>query len=245
MHPNPRRVILAALVVGLVLATGAQFALAAAPDTTKGNQLNVLFIMADDLNVDLGCYGHPAVKSPNIDRLAARGVRFDRAYCNYPVCNASRTSLLSGRRPDTTRIVDNATPPRTFLGDAVFLPEYFRRNGYTALKVGKIYHTGDKFEDKRSWDRDVREDARAKNPARDKIVYGRGPIKIVRARDEEIWDGIVARQAVDWLDELAKNADRKPFFLAVGFRRPHTPYIAPEKYFALYDAAKLQPLAGP
>src|SRR5881296_1157444 len=95
---------------------------------------NVLYIVADDLNNSLSCYGHPIVKTPNIDRLASRGVRFDRAYCNYPVCNASRTSFLSGMRPDTTGIVDNVTPPRTFLKDAVMLPEHFRRNGYTTLK---------------------------------------------------------------------------------------------------------------
>src|SRR2546423_14054068 len=123
----------------------------------EGRRLNVLLIVADDLNTNLGCYGHPTVKSPNIDRLASRGVRFDHAYCNYPVCNASRTSFLSGRRPDTTGVVDNVTPPRTFLKAAVMLPEHFRRNGYTTIKVGKIFHTGDEFEDPRSWDVDVRE----------------------------------------------------------------------------------------
>jgi iduronate 2-sulfatase len=233
-------------VTAFVLAAGLQVTFADAvklAGKAHGNRPNVLFIMADDLNNDLRCYGCAAVHSPQIDRLAARGVRFDRAYCNYPVCNASRSSLLSGRLPDTTHIVDNATPPRSVLGDTVFLPEHFRLNGYTTLKVGKIYHTGDKFEDERSWDRDVREDARSKNPAPELLVRHDGPIKIVRARDDEIWDGIVARQAVKWLDEVSRNG--KPFFLAVGFRRPHTPYISPEKYFALYDVAKLHPRSGP
>ena len=90
----------------------------------------------------------------------------DRAYCNYPVCNASRTSFLSGKRPDTTGVVDNVTPPRTFLKDAVMLPEHFRKSGYTAIKVGKIFHTGKEFEDPRSWDLDIVENATSPRPRR-------------------------------------------------------------------------------
>src|ERR1043166_679801 len=104
-------------------------------------KLNVLFIVSDDLNCSLGCYGDKVTKSPNIDRLAARGVRFERAYCNYPVCNASRVSFLSGRRPDTTKVFGNGTSPRVALGpDFKFMPEYFHDHGYFTASIGKISH---------------------------------------------------------------------------------------------------------
>ncbi|MFO1020715.1 MAG: sulfatase [Planctomycetales bacterium] len=204
---------------------------------------NVLFIMADDLNNDLGCYGSKVVKSPQIDRLASHGVRFDRAYCNYPVCNCSRASMLSGRYTDRIGIVDNVTPPRKNLPDVVMLPEFFRKQRYVTRKVGKIFHTGDEFEDPRSWDIDIREDKTSKNPPKEQIVMEAGHVKILRASDEETWDGKVARTAVQWLEECAQG--EQPFFIAAGFRRPHTPYISPEKYYQLYDAEKLIPEVGP
>jgi uncharacterized sulfatase len=213
---------------------------AASPST----KLNVLYIVSDDLNTDVGCYGHTVVKTPNLDRLAARGVRFDRAYCNYPVCNASRTSFLSGKRPETTGVVDNVTPTRAVLGDAPMLPEHFRHHGYSAIKVGKIFHTGNEFEDPRSWDIDIREEKTAKSPPAEQIVRTQGGGGVVlHADDAETWDGFVARKAVELMEKAAQET--KPFFLAAGFRRPHTPYIAPEKYFALYHPDQLTPRSGP
>jgi iduronate 2-sulfatase len=207
-------------------------------------RLNVIHIISDDLNNNLGAYGHPVVQSPNIDRLASRGMRFTRAYCQYPTCNASRTSFLSGLRPETTKVIDNHTPPRTFLPEAVFLPEHFRQQGYRTIKVGKIYHTGEEFEDPRSWDVDILETAAAKDPPAHQILRRQGPDGIVlRARDEDTWEGFVARKTVELLEDAVRRGG--PFFVAAGFRMPHRPYIAPEKYYALYDGNQLKPRPGP
>jgi uncharacterized sulfatase len=221
----------------LILGSGLMLQ-ARAADLPPSSQLNILHIVADDLNNDLGCYGHPVVKSPNIDRLAARGVRFDRAYCNYPVCNPSRTSMLSGKRPDTTRIIDNATPTRTFLKDSVMLPQFFRQHGWQTWKVGKIFHTGNRFEDPASWDYDLRETSESKEPPREQIVR-RTPDRMIvlNADDAETWDGKLARRSIELLEKAVREG--KPFYLAVGFRRPHAPYIAPQKYYDLYPPEKI------
>ncbi len=213
-------------------------------------QPNVLLIAVDDMNNDLGCYGQELVKSPHIDQLAGRGVKFNRAYCQYPVCNPSRVSMLSGLRPDTTQVMDLETPPRSHLSDVVFLPQYFREHGYHTAHVGKVFHTGDAFEDPPSWDVEVRETG--KHPPEAAILRGE---KVDRPRkysmewaalsspDAETADGLVARRSATMLKRLA--ADKKPFFLAVGFRRPHQPYAAPESYFDLYPTESIPPLVEP
>jgi iduronate 2-sulfatase len=208
-------------------------------------QYNILFMVADDMNTELGCYGHPHVKSPNLDALARGGVRFERAYCQFPLCAPSRASFLSGRRPDTTRIFNLTTPTRMYMENVVMLPEFFRKAGYHSAQCGKIFHTGDEHVDPRSWDFMLPENG--KNPPKSEILEEHAMPKPrnhsmawekLSTADAETPDGIIARTAIDQI-RLAVSK-QKPFFVAAGFRRPHSPYAVPKKYFDLYDPAKLK-----
>ena len=214
----------------------------------KAQRLNVLFIAVDDLNTRIACYHDPVVKTPNIDRLAARGIRFERAYCNYPVCNASRTSLLSGRRPETTRIWGNSTPPRTYLGDVVMLPEYFKAHGYFTARVGKIAHG--LFENAVKWDISESRAGVPLPPGRggrggnatdeDNIPGGGGGVplswKMSNNPDEKEPDGATARRIAQLIDQN-KN---KPFFIGCGFHKPHLPWVAPKKYVDRYKRDQIR-----
>jgi iduronate 2-sulfatase len=241
-------VLFAAATAGLFTAGSLTAAAADAPakgtapvDTAAkqpAKKLNVLLLMADDLRVELGCYGSKAL-TPNIDRLAERGIRFERVYCQQSLCNPSRSSMLTGFRPDTLHHWSNSPHFRDKNPDVVTLPQLFLQNGYVTRDVGKIFHNWHTKEkgDRRSWS--APEFLHYAQHADDKPkVDGEPPVdasitpKCERrdVPDSAYFDGQVADEAVRVLDEIKD----KPFFLAVGFWKPHAPFNAPLRYWEKY-----------
>jgi len=224
---------------------------------------NVLLICVDDLKPALGCYGDPIAKSPNIDKLASRGLLFERATCNQAVCSPSRNSLLVGLRPQTLGIYDLATNFRKSAPDAVTLPQTFKANGYTTEAMGKLFHVGQgNYDDAASWSvphftpkvatyllKENQPLPAVKNP-KDPSDFPRGAaIENADTDDGKYADGVVADEAIRRLKE--KKADQ-PFFMAVGFIRPHLPFVAPKKYWDLYQrdqfklaAVRVPPVGAP
>jgi len=210
---------------------------------------NVLFIAVDDLRPELGCYGHPIIQSPHIDRIAREGMLFTRAYCQQAICAPSRASLLSGCRPDTTGIYDLGTPLVRARPDLRTLPQHFRKNGYRTVSLGKIYHHGN--DDPAGWDErprvgrdlyhsgEIREYRKKRLAEADRLGY-RGPRRYNHAAgpstecldvpDAAYSDGAITDEA---LRQLNRHRNR-PFFLAVGFWKPHLPFTAPRRYWDLY-----------
>jgi iduronate 2-sulfatase len=217
---------------------------------------NVLFVAVDDLRPELGCYGNRQIISPNIDRLADEGVVFKRAYCQQAACNPSRASLMTGLRPDSSKVWDLCVHFRDTVPNVVTIPQHFRANGYYAAAYGKIFHS--KLPDRRSWDEPnhwpkgtkmwskqglarlaaYRENMRAEGKSDAEIARMRGPA----TEDEDVpdnrrIDGALADGAIGALKELAKG--KQPFFLGVGFILPHLPFVPPKKYWDMYDPSKI------
>ena len=214
---------------------------------------NVLFIASDDMNNNLGCYGHPIVKSPNLDRLAAEGVRFDRAYCQYPVCGPSRVSLMTGLRPDTTKVFDNQIAVRDTMPDALTLPQLFRNNGWHSVRAGKMYHMDvpgsvgtNKWDDPPSWDVSISPPGKEQHT----VGEGRNITEGRRARWEWVsFKGDGKDQADEKATEIAiktlSNTKDKPWFLGLGYLRPHLPHVAPARFFDLYPLSQIKPVINP
>lgn len=231
--------------LALLLAFGSSAAFAELP-----SKPNVLFIAIDDLNTRLGCYGFDHISSPHIDKLASEGVRFDRAYCQYPSCGPSRTSVMTGLRPQTTGMINNRMAFRELAPDAVTLPQLFSKNGYYVARVGKIFHQRVPLDigtsgsdDPASWDEVV--NPRGRDKDEEHLMTIHTPQLVISntmgylkadGSDAEQTDGKVADETIRLLE---KHKD-EPFFIAAGFYRPHIPYIAPKKYFDLYDLDETQ-----
>ncbi|MFH1918875.1 MAG: sulfatase [Planctomycetota bacterium] len=235
-------------------------------------RLNVLFIAVDDLRPELGCYGRAHVKSPNIDKLAERGMVFTRAYCQQAVCGQSRASLLTGLRPDTIKGSGMGVHFRKFVPDVVTLPQNFKLHGYRSEAMGKIFHgafenayVGARMDDPPSWSVPTWRAgpryyytpegvaiARKVAPKQVKVPltdpddwtehFVRGlATEAPEIADHVTYDGQVADHAVETLHRV----QNEPFFLAVGFLKPHLPFIAPKKYWDLYDPAEIELAENP
>ena len=193
---------------------------------------NILFIIADDLRPLLGCYGHPQMHTPNIDALAQRGTLFNRAYCQYPLCNPSRTSILTGLRPETTGVLSNSAIFREKLPNLVTLPQYLqstqlsypiRRVKFSIGRTSRMIPPRGAFS---SWPQST--------------YYKREVLPAWQAldtEDDELPDGKTAKRAVEVLKEIQNTQ----FFLAVGFNRPHLPFYAPKKYYEFYENKNFNP----
>lgn len=229
---------------------------------------NVLFLISDDLRPELGCYGNTIIQSPNIDRLASRGVVFNRAYCQQAVCSPSRTSVLTGSRPDTTKVWDLRTHFRTTIPDVITLPQHFKQSGYVSRGLGKIYHgdatTHRGLDDLQSWsdsgqgqippelEEGAHKDRRKNKAAKTtQVPASFASVELTRTDRGNAFrvsddppngggEGQLANETISALREL--KAGSQPFFLAVGFHKPHLPFVAPMAYWDLYNPEEI-PLA--
>ena len=225
--------------------------------------LNVLFIAVDDLRPEIGCYGAAHMKTPHLDRLASQGMLFERAYCQVAVCNPSRSSVLSGTRPDTTGVLDNQHFMRSNMPDVISLPQHFKNHGYTSLSLGKIFHHSKREpgDDPQSWSEpswyhgepykhwftqeslDYVKQLKALPKAQQPKQLRAAPFEAADEPDASYPDAQTAAKAIETLRRL--KAEAKPFFLGIGFVKPHLPFTCPQKYWDLYPEASIQLAVNP
>jgi iduronate 2-sulfatase len=222
------------LLAGLLLSSAP--ALMGCQQYTEQKPMNVLFLSIDDLRPALGCYGDPLAISPNIDALAQHGVVFSRHYVQAPSCGPSRTSMLTGLRPDEVKVVNHATHFRDTKPDVVTLPELFKNNGYTAISLGKVFHYSAGYNDSRSWDKEyfLKEEQFSYLLPENRDARGKGPaIECLDVADNAYMDGQMADKAIEYLRAFSDS--KTPFFLAVGHLKPHLPFTAPKRYWDKFD----------
>jgi len=216
----------------------------------KPSKLNVLFIIADDLNCAIGAYGNSLVKTPNLDKLAKEGIAFGNAHVQYPLCGPSRVSLMTGLYPDQTKSKKLRLYVRQTIPDVITIGQKFRAENYHSVRVGKIYHYHNPrdigtagHDDSYTWDRTVNPYGRDKKEEykitslKPKLDGGTLSWLEADGTDEEQTDGIGATETMSFLDEFAQSGEN--FFLAFGLYRPHVPFVAPKKYFDIYDLADI------
>jgi len=217
----------------------------------KPSKLNVLFIISDDLNCDIGAYGNSTVITPNIDKLAEKGVLFENAHIQYPQCAQSRVSLMTGMYPDQTKIKSLRVNLRQTIPKVITIGQRFKEENYHSVRVGKIFHYHNPrdigtagHDDNYSWDQTVNPYGRDKveeykiNTLKEKSYGGTLSWLAADGTDEEQTDGIGATETINFLDKFAKSGEN--FFLAYGLYRPHTPYVAPKKYYDLYETEEIE-----
>ena len=260
MKKNTKFITLSAVIGTVSMTSGEAQAKLPAPDETEQQRpMNVLFLISDDMRTDLRVYGHELAKTPNLDRLAGQGVQFERAYCQYPLSGPSRSSLLSGRRPTTSRLYSNSEWFGATYPDWVSLPKYFRQNGYATLRSGKVFHGG--IDDTDAWT-EGGETRRVNTPVNTappsyvsladynahiermtRADLGQaansdryGPVEGEEAKQQG--DTRVGDRAIEYIRKSKETG--QPFFIACGFSKPHSPLIAPKEFFDLYSVNDIQ-----
>ncbi len=202
-------------------------------------KMNVLFILVDDLRPNIKCYGDSVAITPNIDKLASRGVLFQKAYCQQAVCNPSRASLLTGLRPDDTEVTNLQAHFRTKCPDIITLPQWFKNNGYYTIGIGKTTHGTKATADKISWTKEISANSNTYVLSENQVQRGKGiSTEMADISDEMYSDGKIAENAISVIREAQQI--KAPFFVAVGFRKPHAPFNAPKKYWDLYDRSAFE-----